>query len=372
MTRFKISFYDYCIENNQMRWIDDWDYEKNKCTPKEVGYQSNKKYWFKCHRGLHESTSAYLCNISKYINRANQYCLCKKCISIGQYIIDTDGEDYLSTIWSDKNDLSPFDIARGSKIRIWLKCLNNMNHPDYDIMALNYTKTHRCPYCSGKRVCLENSIGNYSDKAIQLWSTKNEKTPFDYSYGSGETVFWKCENNIHDDYARQICDEITYEFRCPQCGRNNQSHPSGPSSPNWKGGVTPEGKRLRKSIEYAKWRSLVFEKDGYTCQCCGKIGGKLRAHHIHDFASNISERLLLSNGISLCNQCHDSNYPGGFHNLYGTHYKTEFELEEYINRKRKELGINEPFNIYDYMSSIEDDNLEIDSSQLDLWEEWEE
>ena len=59
---------------------------------------------------------------------------------------------------------------------------------------------------------------------------------------------------------------------------------------------------------------------------------------------------------------------GSFHKEYGTYNNTPEQLEEYINRKRQELGITESFNIYDYMSSIEDDNLEIDDTQLDLYE----
>lgn len=43
------------------------------------------------------------------------------------------------------------------------------------------------------------------------------------------------------------------------------------------------------------------------------------------------------------------------------------QLEEYINRKKQELGISEPFNIYDYMSSIYDDDMEIDDYGLDIF-----
>ena len=40
------SFNDWCVENNKQVYLDCWDYDLNQKSPKEIGYQSNKKYWF--------------------------------------------------------------------------------------------------------------------------------------------------------------------------------------------------------------------------------------------------------------------------------------------------------------------------------------
>lgn len=60
----------------------------------------------------------------------------------------------------------------------------------------------------------------------------------------------------------------------------------------------------RKTKEYKEWRKAVFERDNYTCQCCGKRGGKLRAHHIERYRNCIEKRTVLSNGVTLCDECH--------------------------------------------------------------------
>lgn len=60
----------------------------------------------------------------------------------------------------------------------------------------------------------------------------------------------------------------------------------------------------RKTIEYKRWRMNVFQRDNFTCQICGQVGGELNAHHIKPFAKYPEERLSLSNGITLCKQCH--------------------------------------------------------------------
>lgn len=79
---------------------------------------------------------------------------------------------------------------------------------------------------------------------------------------------------------------------------------SGEKNSNWKGGVTPENKKIRSSLEMKLWRISVFERDVFKCQVCQSVGGYLNAHHIRSFAHHPELRCDVNNGITLCVECH--------------------------------------------------------------------
>lgn len=81
---------------------------------------------------------------------------------------------------------------------------------------------------------------------------------------------------------------------------------------NWKGGITPLKKRMWCSSEYQKWRKMVFERDDYTCQNCDNRGGKLNAHHIKPIYKYPELVFDVSNGVTLCEECHLK-----YHKKYG-------------------------------------------------------
>lgn len=109
----------------------------------------------------------------------------------------------------------------------------------------------------------------------------------------------------------------------------SQEH-KGELSPTWKGGV--EQHRVERSTyEYRDWRKAVFERDLYTCQCCGDKNGnghriELNAHHIKNWKDNEILRYEVDNGVTLCERCHLD-----FHSKYGKTNNTSEQLIEFLN-----------------------------------------
>ena len=389
----------WCNNNNAKQILNYWDYELNEVLPSEIFYYDKTPRWFKCKNPDHQPFQLridVLCNKNRDYTK---YIFCKQCNSIGQWFIDNYGKEFLEQKWSDKNNQSPLMIPRGrNNAKIWLRCTENNNHPDYDLTPNNAIKNAwGCPYCSHKtgKVLSNESLGVYYPQVVDIWSNKNKKTPFEYSPKSNQKVWWKCENGIHEDYELSIANQVDYnKFSCTKCrsvdkhiysiymdlsnqkfgnltalyqDENNrywhckcdcgtedylvdgykliightkscgcQHHLFGEESANWRGGSTPELKRIRNSNQYQEWREFVFKRDDYTCQCCGKRGVTLNAHHIESFADNEDLRFDVNNGITLCEECHAIEHPGSFHDLYGAYHNTREQLEEYLqNHKLK-------------------------------------
>lgn len=71
----------------------------------------------------------------------------------------------------------------------------------------------------------------------------------------------------------------------------------------WSGFLKPKNDKIRNSEEYKQWREAVFRRDNWICVMCGKTG-RLNADHIKPFSRYPELRLNVSNGRTLCIDCH--------------------------------------------------------------------
>jgi HNH endonuclease len=87
--------------------------------------------------------------------------------------------------------------------------------------------------------------------------------------------------------------------------RAGKPSPRGEEHYNWKCGKP--WKRF-KDPRYQAWRVAVLERDDYTCQDCKRRCKKyekgLAAHHIKTYRDYRELRYEISNGVTLCRQCH--------------------------------------------------------------------
>lgn len=79
----------------------------------------------------------------------------------------------------------------------------------------------------------------------------------------------------------------------------------GENNPNWRGGRRKyEIYKERYGYQHKEWSKAVRERDGHTCQHCGITGVKLHAHHVKPWQHHPENRFDVSNGLTLCEPCH--------------------------------------------------------------------
>lgn len=90
-----------------------------------------------------------------------------------------------------------------------------------------------------------------------------------------------------------------------------------------------EDKRVGSDMD--SWRNKVYERDNYTCQCCGdNKSGNLNAHHLNGYNWDKEHRHDVNNGVTLCKSCHKE-----FHRIYGCGNNTKEQYNKFINNKNK-------------------------------------
>ncbi len=140
-----------------------------------------------------------------------------------------------------------------------------------------------------EKVRLANLGKKRTDLAKQRMSESKLKNPTKYWLG-------KKRPNLHtEEHKQHLKEQIPWnkDKKFPEY--------SGINHWNWKNG---KSKRMLNTPEYKNWRTLVFQRDNYTCQECGKTNCYLEAHHIKAWVEYPDLRFEVSNGKTLCKSCH--------------------------------------------------------------------
>jgi hypothetical protein len=121
---------------------------------------------------------------------------------------------------------------------------------------------------------------------------------------TGNTLSEEGRRKISEKAKGRVMSDETKE-KILETKAQNGSLPSGEKHYKWKGGKTWE---RFKDPAYITWRKDVLVRDGYICRDCEKQCKKhekgLVAHHEKPYATNPELRLEVSNGVTLCRECH--------------------------------------------------------------------
>lgn len=132
--------------------------------------------------------------------------------SFAQWCRDNNQMELLNRFNTQLNKCLPDEVSCGSHNKMWFDCPYGKHKPNqfylYNIIK-NPEHNSACPYCK--------SIGNLYSAIWDIWSDKNEKSPFDFLPRSEQKVWVKCNNGIHEDIQRRVCDVIKSNCLCPKC-----------------------------------------------------------------------------------------------------------------------------------------------------------
>lgn len=168
-------------------------------------------------------------------------------------------------------------------------------HPFYgDLSKLHFQKGN-IPWNKGKK-----------GLQISFWKGKkrSKETRKKISEARKKITGWH-----HTKETKRKISKAVSKPRPWQMGKNN---------PAWKGGITSLVRLIRHCFYYKQWRKVVFQRDNYICQLCGRNGYLEADHHPKLFIEIIKENNIqtleealnclelwnVNNGRTLCKKCH--------------------------------------------------------------------
>ena len=257
---------------------------------------------------------------------------------------------YKFTNFGDGVSVKIKDLSNGSNAIITVKC--DYCGDNYTLAYVTYThrksKDKDCcgkPQCTGQKAkeIIKNKYDVNNIRELdwvneKINSTNLERYGCKNPFGNSKVIEKIKKSNL-EKYGFEHNSQ-TEEWKENFSKKMKQFYIEHPEkklikekNPRWIGDAKYK-RDERATLEYNEWRKQVFNRDNYTCKCCGmkRISAdqpSLNAHHIYNFADNPNLRTDINNGITLCEICHNN-----FHKKYGKNNTTANQLKEFISQFR--------------------------------------
>ena len=209
------SLYDYCISNNRLDLLDEFDNEKNSITPKEVLYSSTKKIYWKCKK------DGYIFKLSPNArtNFYNSGCpLCANKV-VGKGVNDFETKyPNLAILWDDEKngDKKPYMYSSKSEEVFCFKCSKGHSY-ESSIKKLISDKGV-CPICAKRKIIKGyNDIFTLYPKLKKEWDYDKNKDidPYKLRKNSRKKIWLICAKN--HSYDTTVINKIKNHYLCPYC-----------------------------------------------------------------------------------------------------------------------------------------------------------
>ena len=211
-----------CLATLKPDLAKEWHPTKNNdLTPKDVGLGSGEKVWWKCDKADDHIWDTKI----KYRSKGSGCPICSGRLVVKSTCLNTTHPEIANQWHSTKNnDLTPYNISRGSDKIVWWKCDKDDDHV-WDSTISSRVAGSNCPMCSGNRATHQTSLAMRNPNIAKMWHpTKNgDLTPSKITYKSAKKVWWNCSND--HVFHESILNMERRKIKCRICNSLAEVNP---------------------------------------------------------------------------------------------------------------------------------------------------
>lgn len=193
---------------------------------KDIVAFSQKKYWWQCPVNVNHAWEACVAN------RTGNGTGCPFCA--GTVVSDQNSLTVLypeiRLYWhpTKNKNLSPDDVSFKSQKKVWWSCPKNRKEhvwqKDIASITANFdSRTHGCPFCSGKKLCKSNTLAHCRpDLAEQFHPTLNKDvTPDSIFVTTEKQIWWQCSVDAEHVWLANPYRRVNRGDGCPYCAKRS-------------------------------------------------------------------------------------------------------------------------------------------------------
>lgn len=203
----------WCYQNNNLKLLKEWNYNKNDFFPSQIHHGSGQKVWWICSKGHSWEKTVSERTLR---NIGCPYCAGQR-VWVGFNDLRTTNPKLMVEWDFNKNSVRPEEVSMGSGQKVWWVCKNGHS---YEKRINNKVRGIGCPYCSNQKVIKgENDLATRFPELLIEWDyDKNIISPTEIFPFSNKKYWWKCSKGHSWDEAPN--SRISSKSSCPICSNH--------------------------------------------------------------------------------------------------------------------------------------------------------
>lgn len=203
------------LTNSNPELVKEWNYSKNSITPSEVSCHSEKKVWWQCLVNPNHTWEAQVNRRSRGRETGCPYCAGRRVIYEESFGFKFPS---IAVEWDTELNLgkTPYEFTVSSNKKMHWLC--DKGHKYLSTISDRTIKNNGCPYCSGHKTAIENSLLVKHPKLAETFhKTKNGDLKAEHLMPhSSKKVWWFCTTFKHHEWQSTVSNRVLGND-CPFC-----------------------------------------------------------------------------------------------------------------------------------------------------------